>query len=292
MVMQPEPTTAAGPSQSLLALYPERERTALEGLYLCHDLRRCRRGGHPFVYSNFISSLDGRIAVAAPRRREPEIPPETANPRDWRLLLELAAPADALIVSGRYVRQLAEGSAQALPPLQGDVAPDILAFREALGLPAQPVLVVVSNSLDLPVEVLLRDGPRPVIVATSDAAAANSARQLSGEHAEVIRVGAERVEGAELVAALAKRALRLIYSIAGPAVLHMLLAAGVLRRLYLTTVLRVIGGEDYATMTRGARLVPPYDFRLAALYLDPRGGPDGSEQLLQVFEHNEEKPQK
>ncbi len=221
-----------------------------------------------------------------PQGGEPEIPSETANPRDWRLLLELAAPADALIVSGRYVRQLAEGSAQALPPLQGDVAPDILAFRAALGLPVQPVLVVVSNSLDVPVEVLLRDGPRPVIVATSDAASVESARRLSGDHVEVIRVGGERVEGERIVAALAKRDLKLIYSIAGPAVLHMLLAARVLRRLYLTTVLRVIGGEDYATMTRGARLAPPYDFRLAALYLDPAGGPGGTEQLLQVFEHS------
>jgi riboflavin biosynthesis pyrimidine reductase len=289
MVTQQPTTAASGSSRSLLALYPEPERTALEGLYLSHDLRRCRRGADPFVYSNFIASLDGRIAVADPQGGEPEIPSETANPRDWRLLLELAAPADALVVSGRYVRQLAEGSAQALPPLQGDVAPDILAFREALGLPAQPVLVVISNSLEVPVEALLRDGPRPVIVATSDAAGAPP-RQLDGEHVDLIRVGGERVEGARLVVALAERDLKLIYSIAGPAVLHMLLAARVLRRLYLTTVLRVIGGEDYATMTRGARLAPPYDFRLAALYLDPAGGPGGIEQLLQVFEQRGDVP--
>ena len=92
--------------------------------------------------------------------------------------------------------------------------------------------------------------------------------------------------------ALAKRDLKLIYSIAGPAVLHMLLAARVLRRRYLTTVLRVIGGEDYATMTHGARLKPPYDFRLAALYLDPAGGPGETEQLLQVFEESGAEPQK
>jgi len=133
------------------------------------------------------------------------------------------------------------------------------------------------------VEVLSRDGPRPVIVATSDAAGVPP-RRRDDEHVDLIRVGGERVEGTRLVTALADRDLKLIYSIAGPAVLHMLLAARVLRRLYLTTVLRVIGGEDYATMTRGERLAPPYDFRLAALYLDPAGGPGGIEQLLQVFE--------
>ncbi len=69
MITQQPTTTATGPGQSLLALYPEPERTALEGLYLSHDLRRCRRGGDPFVYSNFIASLDGRIAVADPAGR-------------------------------------------------------------------------------------------------------------------------------------------------------------------------------------------------------------------------------
>lgn len=34
----------------------------------------------------------------------------------------------------------------------------------------------------------------------------------------------------------------------------------------------------------GARLAPPYDLRLAALYLDPAGGPGANERLLQVFE--------
>jgi hypothetical protein len=109
MVTQQPTTDASGSSRSLLALYPEPERTALEGIYLSHDLRRCRRGVDPFVYSNFIASLDGRIAVADPQGGEPEIPSATANPRDWRLLLELAAPADALIVSGRYVRKVGRG---------------------------------------------------------------------------------------------------------------------------------------------------------------------------------------
>ena len=65
--------------------------------------------------------------------------------------------------------------------------------------------------------------------------------------------------------------------------LHTLLEAKVLRRLYLTTVLRVISGEHYATMAKGKRLDIPYDFELAALYLDEKG-PDGVQQLLQVFD--------
>ena len=85
-----------------------------------------------------------------------------------------------------------------------------------------------------------------------------------------------------MIAALAERDLRLLYSLAGPSVLHTLLAARVLRRLNMTTVLPVLGGEDYATIARGPHLDPAYDFRLAVLYLDP-DGPDGVQQLLQVF---------
>jgi riboflavin biosynthesis pyrimidine reductase len=273
-------------SLPLLALYPEPAQTPLQGLYLSHDLRRCRRLDQAYVYSNFITSLDGRIAVVDPGSGEQEVPSETANPRDWRLLLELAVPADALIIGDGYVRRLAQGRSQALPPLQGDVPAELTAFREALGLPPQPVLVVVTNDVDVPVEALLRDQPRTVIVATSDAAGAEPPQGLAGGRVELVRAGRDRVEGGALVAALAERDLKLVYSIAGPGVLHTLLAARVLHRLYLTTVLRVLGGEEYATIARGPRLSPPCDFRLAGLYLDP-GGPGGVEQLLQVFEHRD-----
>lgn len=284
MAIRREVASAGYQPRPLLALYPEPGEMPLEGLYLSHDLRRCRRPDKVYVYSNFISSLDGRIAVAKAQSGELAIPAETANPRDWRLLLELAVPADALIISGRYVAQLAEGKGQGAMPFQDDAPPDLMAFRESLGLPAQHALVVITDTLDLPVEILLRDSPRPVIVATSDAAGAGPAGRFSGGGVETIRAGRNRVEGGALVSALAERELNLVYSIAGPAILHMLLAARVLRRLYLTTVLRVLGGEDYATIARGSRLAPPYDFRLAALYLDP-GGPDGVEQLLQVYDH-------
>lgn len=198
----------------------------------------------------------------------------------------MAAPADALIVSGRYLRQLGEGIAQAPPPFEGETSPDIAAFREQLQLSPQPVLVVVSNSLDLPQAVLSRYRYRSVIVATSEAARADAARQLTNTGVKIIRAGASRVDGGALSAALEKHGLRLIFSIAGPGVLHTLLEARVLRRLYLTTVLRVLSGTDYATMAKGAPLDPPYDFQLTALYLDS-SGPDGVQQLLQVFDRRD-----
>jgi hypothetical protein len=69
-------------------------------------------------------------------------------------------------------------------------------------------------------------------------------------------------------------------------VLHLLLRSRVLHRLYLTTVTRVLGGDDYATLVLGERLAPPYDFALSALYLDAQG-PDGVEQLMQVYDRRD-----
>jgi riboflavin biosynthesis pyrimidine reductase len=278
-----EPSQETSLEGRLQALYPEPQRRALEGLYLSDDLRRCAASDCVYLYSNFITSLDGRIAVSREAGDELAVPEETANPRDWRLLLELAAPADALIVSGRYLRQLEEGSAQALPPFEGEVPADILAFRSSLGLSPQPALVVISNSLELPQAQLSRQQDRSMIVVTSEASPQARARRLRADGVIVVRAGKSRVEGEALVAALRQLKLHLVYSIAGPEVMHTLLEAGVLQRLYLTTVLRVLSGTGYATMARGALLDPACDFELAALYLDNQG-PEGIQQLLQVFD--------
>lgn len=268
---------------SLRQLFPDPGTATLEGLYLSSDLRHRIEDDQTFVYSNFVTSLDGRIAITDPDTGKTAIPDATANPRDWRLLLELAAPADAVIVSGRYMRQLDSGDAQADPPLEGSVPEDVLAFRKRLALNAQPALVVISNSLNLPDGLATHLRARPVYVATRRGADTQAIERLVDQGIEVLQVGDEGVNGGELVEALKRRGLRLIYSIAGPHVMHTLLSAGVLNRLYLTTVLRVISGRDYATFAKGPELDPAYDFSLSAMYLDPHG-PNGVQQMLQVFD--------
>lgn len=283
MSQQAPTDTGESPRGHLERLYPQPGRVALTGLYLCENLRALIPRQGTYLYSNFITSLDGRIALARRDGGELGVPPQTANARDWRLLLELAAPADAIVVSGRFLRQLGAGEAQAWPPFSGKAPSDLLAFRKERGLSPQPALVVVSRTLELPLRALERLADRRVIVATVDGAGSEAAAVLQTAGAEVLRLGGDSVGGRALDQALAERDLRLVYSIAGPEVLHTLLSAGVLQRIYITTVLRVLSGNDYATLIEGPTLEPPYDFRLAALYLD-RHGPDGVEQLLQVFD--------
>ena len=99
---------------SIIRLFPlPSQEFPLKGLYLSHNLRENKRDfGESFVYSNYVTSLDGRIAVPHPTKAGMVVPDQITNPRDWRLFQELAVQADILITSGRYLRDYAECRAQ------------------------------------------------------------------------------------------------------------------------------------------------------------------------------------
>jgi riboflavin biosynthesis pyrimidine reductase len=269
-------------SGHLLELYPQSGTKPLPGLYLGQDLRSILATRQDsLLYTNFVTSLDGRIALVDPKSGQSEVPEETANPRDWRLLLELSAPADAIIMSGRYLRDLAAGRAQSLPPFSDHLPDDILDYRQRLGLTDKPALVFITRTLDLPERALDRLADRKLLIAAGEVVSGKRAL-FEAKGIEVLAFDSKRVDGMALIERLSQKGYRLIYSIAGPEVMHTLLAAGVLWRIYLTTVTRVLGGEEYATLARGPKLEPVRDFELSSLYLD-RYGPDEVEQLLQVY---------
>ncbi len=121
----------------------------------------------PYVYSNFISSLDGRIAVGESGRATHTVPAAITNPRDWRLYQELAGQADILITSGRFFRQSSVGEAQDILPVGGEPAfADIRRWRIEQGLQAQPDIAIMSGSLDIPPDALQPYRNRRLIVVT------------------------------------------------------------------------------------------------------------------------------
>ena len=123
---------------------PSQERP-LEGTYLAHQLRGYgQASGKAFVYGNFITSLDGRIAIPHPSRSGLMVPQNTANDRDWRLFQELAVQADLIISSGRYLRDWADGRAQEILRVDDPDFADLKAWRLAQGLSPQPDIAVIS----------------------------------------------------------------------------------------------------------------------------------------------------
>ena len=275
-------------TDTVIQLYPQPSREApLHGLYLDHGLRRFADAlGRPFVYSNFVTSLDGRIAVSGPTGSGLIVPQQIANPRDWRLFQELAVQADVIISSGRYLRDYAEGHAQEILRADADdpLFTGLREWRIARGLPPQPDIAVISASLDFPVPDALTAGGRRVLIFTIRQADPQRMRELEA-HAGVrlIVAGETSVAGDRLLQAMAELGYRTIYSATGPKVLHLLLAAGVLDRLYLTLASRLLGGKPFSTIVEGPLLVPPAGMTLSTAVFDP-SGLDGLGQLFLSYD--------
>jgi riboflavin biosynthesis pyrimidine reductase len=267
-------------------LYPATgEQYPLEGLYLQHHLHLKGQSGTPFIYSNFITSLDGRIALGSSDSTTHTVPGATVNPRDWRLYQELAGQADLLVTSGRYFRQSLLGEAQDQLPVgkQAEFS-DIRNWRLAQGLREQPDIAILSGSLDIPLAALEPYRQRRILVITGDASDPTRIDALQSSGIEVLRAGSGTVvDGSRMTAELAALGYRSIYAIAGPEVFYTLLDAKVINRLYLTIAQQLLGGEDYDTLTWGPLLTPAQGMSLISLHHDPYA-PANAGQLFAVFE--------
>ena len=280
---------------------PPARKRRLEGLYLDEPLSRPSSGapadeslspppaGAPadapaLVYANFVTSLDGRIAVtdAGGASRLPE---GLTNPRDFRLFRELQAHADCLVTHGGYLRALASGTlGNVLQVGRGAGGEDVARWRAERGMAAQPAVAVLSASLDLPVPDSLAAYRQPVHVLTTAAAPRDRIEALGEAGVEVVVTGpGPWVRGQDAVEALAGRGYRRLYLQTGPRMLEAALRDGVLSRLYLTIGHRLVGGERFDTMLRGAALGEAGVLRLGALYLDEAAGSDCG-QLFACFE--------
>jgi riboflavin biosynthesis pyrimidine reductase len=273
-------------SDRLLRLYPEPSVTSEHtGRYLADPLVGDGHAG-PFIYSNFVTSLDGRIAVAEGADAGRAVPRAIANPRDWRLFQELAGRAELLITSGRYLRELSAGTAQDVLPVSS--APefrDIHDWRYQQGMAAQPDVMVLSTTLDFPPPARLAEQGRRVLIVTTQRAGADRRLGHEAVGAEVINCpgDADGVSGASVRELIAEQGFATAYSVTGPDVLATLAAGDALDALFLTTVHRLLSGRDFSTITRGGPLEPALDLELTSLYLDT-AAPSGSSQTFARYD--------
>jgi riboflavin biosynthesis pyrimidine reductase len=272
---------------TVLELYPDPgQQRKLRNLYL-GELDDLPEEAHdqPFIYSNFISSLDGRIALPAEHRHTHQVPPEIANARDWRLFQELAAQADLLITSARYFRQAADAETQAeLPVGMSTEFDDLRTWRRDKGLSAQPDVAIFSATLDIPAASLNHYRDRRLFVVTGRKADPQKLCRLrEDDRVEIIFCGLDkRVDAAHLRSKLAELGYRRVYAIAGPSVLHTLVSGQALDRLYHTTAHCLLGGTEFDTFVWGQQLTPANRMPLRALYLDALS-PPGCGQTLAVY---------
>lgn len=186
-----------------------------------------------WVRFGFIATADGAATLAG---RSGGL----GNAADRRMLALLRRPADVLLVGAGTIR--AEG-------YSGELLDEgARRWRTEHGLPARPVVAVVSGTLDLdPGAPFFTDAPRRPIVFTS-ASVPEERRRALAPVADVLQAGAERVEPAVLVSVLEAMRLRLIHSEGGPALFGSFLAAGLVDDLCLSLSPMLVGG--------GLRLLP------------------------------------
>ncbi|MCL4804652.1 MAG: dihydrofolate reductase family protein [Anaerolineae bacterium] len=259
-------------SDTIWQLYPMPTREiSLAGLYLSHELRQIAADlDRPFVYTNYVTSIDGRIAIPRPEGKGMMVPKDTANDRDWRLFQELAVQADVIISSGRYLRDYAEGKAQEILRVYDEPRfADLGRWRADRGLPPYPDLAVVSGSLDFSIPPFLTQSGRKVVVVTHDASHRERRIRLEQDAGKIILAGEADVSGRQAIDALGALGYRTIYMATGPRVHHLLLTDNILDRLYTTVAHRLLGGEPFSSLVEGDLLRPAVGMRLHALYFDP-----------------------
>ena len=196
---------------------------------------------------NMVTSLDGAAAVAG---RVGAL----SGPADQAVLHLLRALADVVLVGAGTIR--AEGYGPDLVPS------DEQRRRAAGGDPPVPRLAIVSRSLDLDLAAPLFTAPavRPLVVTSASAPAGRRAE--AAEVADVVTVGAERVDLPAALDALADRGLRRVLSEGGPHLLAGLFAADLVDELCLAVSPRVTCGHELR-VTAGPPLPQPAGLHLA-----------------------------
>lgn len=192
------------------------------------------------LYANFVQSLDGVVAIRGVRSPGARI--GLRSVADRFVMAVLRASAHAVLVGGNTLRE-APGHrwtpADIFPPLADSFA----RMRRALGLPADPQLVVVTASGDLdPAHPALQAG---AWVVTTPAGAAVLGTRLPAACRLEVPAGeaGERVDLAATLAAVRAEGFARVLSEAGPSLTHQLLAAGLLDELFVTLSPVLVGGD-------------------------------------------------
>jgi riboflavin biosynthesis pyrimidine reductase len=270
----------------LIELYPDPgRRRDLRGTWLERRVQSLARPGAPVIYGSFVSSMDGRIALADPLTGATKLPEAIMSSHDFRLLKELMAQADCFITHGGYLRAIASGALDDI--LQTGLAPgseDLARWRAQQGFEGQPGVIVASASLDFRVPRSVGEHGQHVTIVTVASAPAERVREFERQGYEVIVAGTgDHVAGAPIADLVAGLGYRSAYLIAGPRMLGAMLRDRRLARLFLTITHQILGGEHYTTLTSGTLLGPAGYLQLRSLYLDLEL-PAGAGQWFAEFE--------
>lgn len=207
------------------------------GAWVERLLRSPSDGQLPYLACNFIGTLDGRATVGGET--------EALGFRtDGRVLMRMRTFADAVMLGAGTMR--VEQYERMLP------VPRLRGYREQIGLPADPLTVVISNRMRLPWEAkLFTDGHGEVLIATTSSAAPPPTET----RVEVIRYE-DTIDFDDLLRRLRReRGVESISCEGGPTLLRVLIELGLVDDLFLT-LNPVLVGEGERSLIGGPLPAP------------------------------------
>jgi riboflavin biosynthesis pyrimidine reductase len=209
-----------------------------ELLALYGGFRLRPRPDRPLVLANFVTSLDGIVAIDPPRGTGAEI--SGGDARDRAVMGLLRAIADGVVIGGGNLR--AEGdhvwiAERICPELAGPYA----RLRAALGKASPPLQIVVTGSGEVDLSRAVFSGVAPSLVVTTEAGAARLGAQHPGVRTVVPAAGTGWIPLAAALeaAGLGPGALVLLES--GPTSTTRYLAERAVDELFLTLAPRLVG---------------------------------------------------
>jgi riboflavin biosynthesis pyrimidine reductase len=210
------------------------------------DLSIALRPDRPTLVANFVSSLDGVVALGSGESGSGAEISGFSEPDRFMMAL-LRGLADVVVVGAGTARA---GRRHEWTPrrLQPDLAEVFVRWREKLGLAPQPTTIVVSASGKLdPSQPAFNAPDVPVVVATTKAGAAHLATlPLPGNVAVEIAGDEDRVPAQALLEIVRGSGASLALCEGGPHLFGELLAAGLVDELFLTVAPQVIGRDESA----------------------------------------------
>jgi riboflavin-specific deaminase-like protein len=190
------------------------------------DLVDLAYNDRPYVVVNFATTLDGRAAIEG---RSGAIGSDT----DTEMLQMLRTRVDAVMIGAGTMRAERYGRIVSDPALR--------ARRERIGLPHDPLAVIVSGRLDLPWDApLFTDGAGRVLIFTaSEAEPPQTETPVRVERHEV---------GVDIATALRhlreEHGIRALLCEGGPGLHNQLQATELVDELFLTIAPKLPGGEE------------------------------------------------
>lgn len=201
--------------------------------------------GRPYVIGNFVSSLDGVVALNTPGTKTGGGEISGFNEHDRMVMGLLRAIADAVIIGAGTLRSVPNHRWTALyiyPPL----VQVYQQLRDSLGITEPPLNVIVTAqgavNLSLPV---FHSGEVPVLVVTTPAGAEQLRKQTIPSWVQVSVADGEGAVSARTVLEAIRRLrdCNLILTEGGPKLMSNFFAECLLDELFLTLAPQVVGRD-------------------------------------------------